>query len=82
MTLNIYSHVLPAMQGDAVEKLDELLIPIEGGIEMKKLKEAKQLYSAQAFGCRNYLFWVAVRLLEKNSLLVRLFLYLYLGIGW
>jgi hypothetical protein len=34
------------MQGDAAEKLDELIIPIEGGIEIKKLKEAKQLYSA------------------------------------
>jgi hypothetical protein len=46
MTLNIFSHVLPSMQGDAAEKLDELIIPIEGGIEIKKLKEAKQLYSA------------------------------------
>ncbi len=29
LTLKIYSHVLPAMQDQAAEKLDQLLVPIE-----------------------------------------------------
>jgi len=46
MTLNTYSHVLPSMQAEAAEKLDELLTPIEVGNEIKHLREAEQLYSA------------------------------------
>jgi integrase len=46
MTLNIYSHVLPSMQEEAAEKLDELLTPIEVSNEIKHLREAEHLYSA------------------------------------
>ena len=42
MTLNIYSHVLPSMQEEAAEKLDELLRPIEVGNEFKKIDENHQ----------------------------------------
>ena len=42
MTLNTYSHVLPSMQEDAAEKLDELLTPIEVNREIKHLTEEKQ----------------------------------------
>jgi integrase len=33
MILNIYPHVLPLMQADSAEKLDEFLTPIEVSIE-------------------------------------------------
>jgi len=46
MTLNTYSHVLPSMQEEAAEKLDELLTPIEVSKEIKHLREVEQLYSA------------------------------------
>jgi integrase len=46
MTMNIYSHVLPSMQEEAAEKLDELLTPIEVSTEIRRLREAEQLYSA------------------------------------
>jgi len=46
MTLNIYSHVLPSMQEEAVEKLDELLIPIEVRNEIKQVSEVKASLSA------------------------------------
>jgi hypothetical protein len=46
MTLNIYSHVLPSMQEDAAEKLDELLIPIEVSNEIKRVSEVKAFLSA------------------------------------
>ena len=39
MTLNTYSHVLPSMQDEAAEKLDELLTPINISSEIKKLSE-------------------------------------------
>jgi hypothetical protein len=45
MTLNIYSHVLPSIQEEAAEKMDELLTPIEVSDEMRRLKEAEQSYS-------------------------------------
>ena len=45
MTLNPYSHVLPSMQKEAAEKLDELLYPIEVGDEIKRLREAERLFS-------------------------------------
>ncbi len=45
MTLNTYSHVLPSMQEEAAEKLEELLTPIEVSKEIKQLREAEQLYS-------------------------------------
>ena len=41
MTLNTYSHVLPVMQDEAAEKLDELLTPINVSDEIKKLEEGK-----------------------------------------
>jgi integrase len=44
MTLNTYSHVLPSMQEEAAEKMDELLKPIEVSEELKKLAEPKQEY--------------------------------------
>ena len=46
MTLNTYSHVLPSMQEEAAEKLDELLTPIEVSKEIKQLREVDQVYSA------------------------------------
>ena len=39
MTLNTYSHVIPSMQAEAAEKLDELLMPISVSDEIKQLKE-------------------------------------------
>ena len=44
MTLNTYSHVLPSMQEDAAEKMDELITPIDVGNEFKKLKEVSIPY--------------------------------------
>jgi len=46
LTLNTYSHVLPGMQEEAAEKMDELLKPIEVSKEIKSLKEPKSLYVA------------------------------------
>lgn len=37
MTLNVYSHVLPSMQEDAAEKLDNIMMPIEISSELKKV---------------------------------------------
>ena len=39
MNLNTYSHVLPSMQDEAAEKLDELLTPINISNEIKRLSE-------------------------------------------
>ena len=47
MTLNIYSHVLPSMQEDAAEKLDELLNPIDVSDEIKQVSEIKKSYSGE-----------------------------------
>ncbi|MGA7192309.1 MAG: tyrosine-type recombinase/integrase [Anaerolineales bacterium] len=44
LTLNTYSHVLPVMQDEAAEKLDELLTPIDVSNELKKLGEGKTSY--------------------------------------
>jgi integrase len=41
MTLNIYSHVLPSMQEEAAEKLDELLTPIPFFIEENNIDSGK-----------------------------------------
>jgi integrase len=47
MTLNTYSHVLPSMQEDAAEKLDELLRPIDVSDEFKKMGEGQAVYFAK-----------------------------------
>jgi integrase len=39
LTLNTYSHVLPSLQEDAAEKMDEILVPIEVSDELKKISE-------------------------------------------
>ena len=39
LTLNTYSHVLPSMQEEAAEKMDEILVPIEASSTLKKVKE-------------------------------------------
>ena len=39
MTLNTYSHVLPSMQDEAAEKLDELFTPIDVTAEIRNVKE-------------------------------------------
>jgi integrase len=39
LTLNTYSHVLPAMQEEAAEKLDQLLTPIEISQEIDQMGE-------------------------------------------
>jgi integrase len=44
LTLNTYSHVLPSMQEEAAEKMDELLNPIEVSQEIKKLSEQEGAY--------------------------------------
>jgi len=44
MTLNTYFHVLPGMQDDVAEKLDELLTPINVSEEINKLSEGKFAY--------------------------------------
>ena len=44
LTLNTYSHVLPSMQEDAAEKLDQLLTPIDIGTELKKVGERQGYY--------------------------------------
>jgi integrase len=43
LTLNTYSHVLPAMQEEAAEKMDELLTPIEVSEEIKRVGEKQSL---------------------------------------
>ena len=44
LTLNTYSHVLPAMQEEAAAKVDELLTPIEVTGEIEGLREESQGY--------------------------------------
>jgi integrase len=44
LTLNTYSHVLPAMQEEAAEKMDEIMMPIDVSDELKKLGESKAYY--------------------------------------
>ena len=46
LTLNIYSRVLPAMQDQAAEKLDQLLVPIEVSDKIRKLGEKQSTYVA------------------------------------
>ena len=41
LTLNTYSHVLPAMQDEVAHKMDELLTPIDVSAEIKKLEEQR-----------------------------------------
>jgi len=48
MTLNTYSHVLPSMQEEAAEKMDELLKPIEVTEELHKLGGPKKAYETPA----------------------------------
>ena len=45
LTLNTYSHVLPHMQEEAAEKMDELLTLIEVSDQLNKLKEPKKKYN-------------------------------------
>ncbi len=45
LTLNTYSHVLPSMQEEAAEKMDEILVPIDVGKELKKIGETRAGYS-------------------------------------
>jgi integrase len=45
ITLNLYSHVLPGMQEDASEKLDELMSPIDISDEIKKISENPNIYT-------------------------------------
>ena len=47
LTLNIYSHVLPSMQEEAAEKMDELLAPIDISEELKKIEEQTAKYKFQ-----------------------------------
>jgi integrase len=44
LTLNTYSHVLPSMQEEAAERLEELLVPINVSDEIKKLGEQSFQY--------------------------------------
>jgi len=45
LTLNTYSHVIPSMQDEAAEKLDELLTVIDVSGEVKKIGELKATYA-------------------------------------
>ena len=47
LTLNTYSHVLPSMQEEAAEKLDNILVPIEVSEEFQKVKEEISRYGEQ-----------------------------------
>jgi integrase len=47
MTLNTYSHVLPTMQDEAAEKMDEILNIIEVSDQLKKIEEAHALFIAR-----------------------------------
>ena len=42
MTLNTYSHVLPSMQEDVADKMDELITPIDVSNQFKTLQEASR----------------------------------------
>ncbi|MCX6083291.1 MAG: site-specific integrase [Chloroflexi bacterium] len=44
LTLNTYSHVLPSMQDEAAEKMDEMLNIIDVSKELKKVKDAQPSY--------------------------------------
>ena len=44
LTFNTYSHVLPAMQEEAAEKSDNILVPIEVSDEFKKVAEGISHY--------------------------------------
>jgi hypothetical protein len=48
MTLNTYSHVLPVMQDEAAEKLDDLLTPINVSDEIQKLGEGQPSHTRSA----------------------------------
>jgi integrase len=41
LTLNTYSHVLPSMQEEAAEKMDEILVPIEVSNDLNKNEKRK-----------------------------------------
>ena len=45
LTLNTYSHVIPTMQEEAAEKMDEILVPIEVSATLNKIKEPSPSYS-------------------------------------
>ena len=47
LTLNTYSHVLPSMQENAAEKIDQLLTPIDVSNELKKVGELQAAYVSQ-----------------------------------
>ncbi|MGA7607934.1 MAG: site-specific integrase [Anaerolineales bacterium] len=47
LTLNTYSHVLPSMQEDAAEKMDEILIPIEVSEEFKHVEDQTAIYKTR-----------------------------------
>jgi len=47
LTLNVYSHVLPSMQEETAEKMDELLTPIDISDELKKIEEQIGAYETQ-----------------------------------
>ena len=47
LTLNTYSHVLPAMQEEAASKLDELLTPIDVSRQLKSIEEQEASYQVE-----------------------------------
>lgn len=53
LTLNTYSHVLPSMQEDAAEKMDEVLKPIDVSNEFKKIGENQQVYTGNKRKSKN-----------------------------
>lgn len=47
LTLNTYSHVLPSMQEEAADKMDELLTPINVSSEINKIREQRSIFTFQ-----------------------------------
>jgi integrase len=52
LTLGTYSHVLPSMQEEAAQKLEELLTPIDVSEDIKKLAERQAAYAEPRSGRR------------------------------
>jgi hypothetical protein len=44
LTLNTYSHVLPSVQEEAADKLDELLMLVDVSNDLNKVKDFQGIY--------------------------------------
>jgi integrase len=48
LTMDTYSHVLPSMQEEAAEKMDEILVPIDVSNELKKIGEPSPSFNSSS----------------------------------